>query len=88
MDEIEIFLRMAFVGLGLILAALTFFSWYKTREMKIMLAAFGFGTLAAEGILLAAGIFSEVIEDHNSILAMVSLNFLAMLFLYVSILKR
>jgi hypothetical protein len=88
MDEIEIFFRLAFAGLGLILTALTLASWFRTREPKVLLAGVGFGMLALEGVLLAAGIFSEDVEALNSILTMVVLNFLAMMFLYLSILKR
>jgi hypothetical protein len=88
MNEIEIFFRLAFAGLGLILTMLTLASWFRTRETKVLLAGVGFGMLAVEGILLAAGIFSEDIEAFNSILTIVGLNFLAMVFLYLSILKR
>jgi hypothetical protein len=88
MDEIEIFFRLAFAGLGLILTALSFASWFRTREPKVLLAGVGFGMLAAEGMLLAVGVFSKDVEIFNSILTMVGLNFLAMAFLYLSILKR
>lgn len=88
MDEIEIFFRLAFAGLGLILTTLTIASWFRTREPKVMLAGVGFGMLALEGVLLTAGIFSEDIDGLNSILTIVGLNFLAMVFLYLSILKR
>jgi hypothetical protein len=88
MNEMEIFLRMAFAGLGLILTILTLASWFRTRESKILLAGVGFGMLAAEGLLLAVGIFFEDFEAFNTILTMVGLSFLAMVFLYLSILKR
>ena len=88
MEELEIFLRLAFTGLGLILTALTLASWLRTREPKVMLAAAGFGALAAEGILLSAGILSADAESLNGTLTFVGLNFLAMVFLYLSVLKR
>lgn len=88
MDEIEIFLRLAFAGLGLILAGLSAVSWFRTRENKVMLAAAGFTVLAMEGVLLAAGAFSADIESMNTMASVIGLNFLAMLFLYLSILKR
>ena len=88
MDEVEVFFRLAFAGLGLILTTLTFASWFRTREPKVLLAGAGFGMLAVEGVLFTAGIFSEDIETYNTILMMVLLNFLAMVFLYLSILKR
>ena len=88
MDEIEIFFRLAFAGLGLILTALTLASWFRTREPKVLLAGVGFGMLAVEGVMLSVGIFSEDVEAFNTILTMVGLNFLAMAFLYLSIIKR
>jgi hypothetical protein len=88
MDEIEIFLRLAFAGLGLILTVLTFASWARNREPKVLLAGLGFGTLAAEGLMLSAGAFSAKIEEMNTTLALVGLSFVAMVFLYTSILKR
>jgi len=88
MDEMEIFLRLGFMGLGLVLTALTLASWYRARAAKLLLAAAGFGTLAFEGVLLTLGVFSGDIEALNSIAMLVGLNFLAMIFLYMSILKR
>lgn len=88
MDEVEIFLRLGFMGLALILMALTFASWHRARESKLLLAATGFGIMAAEGILLSLGTVSADIEAINSIMMMVGLNFLALVFLYLSILKR
>ncbi|MBA3046507.1 MAG: hypothetical protein KKH41_08220 [Candidatus Thermoplasmatota archaeon] len=88
MEETEIFLRLAFMGLGLILTALTAASWYRARESKLLLATAGFGILFAEGALLAIGIFSENIEALNTTATLVGLNFLALVFLYLSVLKR
>jgi len=88
MEEIEIFLRLAFAGIGLIMTALTLASWNRTREPKLMLAAAGFAVLAAEGMLLSAGIFSDSIEALNTTVMLVGLNFLALVLIYLSVLKR
>jgi hypothetical protein len=88
MEEIEIFLRLAFAGIGLIMTALTIASWNRTREPKLMLATAGFAVLAAEGILLSLGIFSDGIEAMNTTLTLVGLNFLALVLIYLSVLKR
>ncbi len=88
MEEIEIFLRVAFMGMALIMTALTAASWKRTGERKIMLAAIGFGVFFAEGAMLVAGIFSEDAEAINTTLALVGLSFLALVFLYLSVLKR
>lgn len=88
MDEMEIFLRLAFAGIGLILTALTAASWARAREPKVLIAALGFGTLAAEGLVLSAGVFSDSAEGLVGIPLLVGMNFLAMLLLYISILKR
>ena len=88
MEETEIFLRLAFLGLGLLLTGLTVAAWYRTKETKLLLASAGFGVLAAQGMFLCAGIFSEDAEALNSIMLLVALNFLALVFLYLSVLKR
>ncbi len=88
MNEIEVFLRLAFFGLGAILFALTLGSALRTREMKISFAAIGFGIFAFEGLLLAAGIFSNAAEQMITIGLLVGLNFAAMVFLYLSVIKR
>jgi hypothetical protein len=88
MEEIEIFLRLAFAGIGLIMTALTIASWNRTREPKLMLATAGFAVLAAEGILLSLGIFSDGVEAMNTTLTLVGLNFLALVLIYLSVLKR
>jgi len=86
MDEAEVFLRLAFAGLGLILTVLTFAAWARTRQTKVLLAAIGFCVLAVEGILLAAEVFSG--DALIGIASLVGLNFLAMVFIYASVLKR
>ena len=88
MNEIEVFLRLAFFGLGAILFALTLGSMWKTREMKISFAAIGFGIFAFEGLLLAVGIFSNNVEETITTGLLVGLNFTAMVFLYLSVIKR
>jgi len=88
MDEIDIFLRLAFMGMSLIMTGLTLASWYRARETKLLLATAGFGVLAAEGVLLTAGIFSGELETMNSVAMLVGLNFLALVFIYLSVLKR
>ena len=88
MEEIEIFLRLAFMGLGCILTALTLASWHRAREPKLLLAAAAFGIFAAEGLFLAIGIFNEDIESLNTMIMLAGMNFLALVFLYLSVLKR
>jgi hypothetical protein len=53
-----------------------------------LLAAAAFGIFAAEGVLLALGIFIEDIEALNTMIMLAGLNFLALVFLYLSVLKR
>jgi hypothetical protein len=88
MDEIEVFLRLALMGLALILVGLTVASWYKTRELKLLLAAAGFGIFALEGVLLALGIFMTSAEEFVSLAVLVGLNLLTLIFIYLSFLKR
>ena len=88
MDELDIFVRIAFFGLGLILLALTVISFLKVREMKILLAAVGFAIFVIEGTVLVGGIFSNDIEELATLSYLVAANFIALVFLYLSIIKR
>jgi hypothetical protein len=88
MAEMEIFLRLGLMGMATILLALTLASWYRAREAKLILASAGFGLFMAEGLLLVLGIFYTNIETLNTTMMLVGLNFLAMTFLYLSIIKR
>ena len=88
MNEFEVFLRLAFAGLALIMLGLSLVSLWNTREMKMGLASAGFGIFAAEGIMLAMGIFVESIESAVTPGYLVGLNFLALVLLYLSIVKR
>ncbi len=88
MNELEVFLRLAFLGLGAIMFVLTLGSMIKTREMKISFAAIGFGIFMVEGLILAVGVFSDDIEGMVNIAFLVGMNFVAMIFLYLSIIKR
>jgi hypothetical protein len=88
MDEIEAFLRLALMGLALILSGMTAASWLKTREAKLLLATIGFGIFALEGILLGLGVFMTSAEEFMSLAAVVGLNLLTLVFIYLSFLKR
>ncbi len=88
MNEIEVFLRLAFFGLGAIIFILTLGSSWRTREPKMVFAAIGFGIFMIEGAILAAGVFSESMEEMVTLALLVGLNFVAMVFLYLSIIKR
>ncbi len=88
MSELEIFLRIAFFGLSLILLILILASLKKVKETKITLAAVGFAIFFIEGIVLIAGIFYEDIESVVTIEFLVGVNFIALVFFYLSIIKR
>lgn len=88
MSELEIFLRVAFFGLALILFALSLMSLARTKETKIGLATAGFGLFAVEGVVLTCGIFSSAVEGWVSIGFIVGVNFVALILLYFSFIKR
>ena len=88
MSEIEIFLRLAFFGLAMIMFALSMMSFANTREAKIGLATAGFGLFAVEGAVLSAGVFSSTVEGWVTMSMVVAVNFLALILLYLSIIKR
>jgi hypothetical protein len=88
MDEIEIFLRIAFFGLSIILLVLTVASFIKVKELKIALASVGFGIFVFEGAILVGGIFLSELENMATTAFLVGVNFIALVFLYLSIVKR
>lgn len=88
MSELEIFLRIAFFGLGLLLLVLTLVSFIRVKETKIALAAAGFAIFAFSGLILVGGTLSSDFENNVSIGLLVGLNFIALIFFYLSIIKR
>jgi hypothetical protein len=88
MNELEIFLRIAFFGLGIIILVLTVISFIKVKELKIALASVGFGIFMAEGAVLVGGIFLETLENLVTPAFLVGANFIALVFFYLSIIKR
>lgn len=88
MSELEVFLRIAFLGLGLILLILTIASLIKLKETKIALAAVGFSIFVVEGIVLVGGIFFNGLEDLATTRFLVGANLIALVFFYLSIIKR
>jgi hypothetical protein len=88
MNELEIFLRIAFLGLGVILLILTIVSFSKVKELKIAFAACGFALFVVEGIFLVGGISSQSIEDIVTMEFLILANFVALVFFYLSIIKR
>ena len=88
MNELEIFLRIAFFGLGLLLLVLTLVSFIRVKEMKIALAAVGFAIFAFSGLVLVGGVFSSDFENMVTIGFLVGVNFVALIFFYLSIIKR
>ncbi len=88
MSELEVFLRLAFLGLAFLMFTLSLMSLARTRETKIVLATIGFGIFVIEGFVLAGGIFYSGLEDMVSTSLLVGVNLVALIFLYLSIIKR
>ena len=88
MNEIDIFLRLAFLGLTSLMFLLSLSAALKTKEMKLIFAATGFGIFMIEGIILTGGIFSDGMESLVTVSFLVGANFAALVFLYLSIIKK
>ena len=88
MNEIDIFLRLAFLGLTSLIFVLSSSAALKTKEMKLIFAATGFGIFMIEGIILAGGIFNDTMESLVTVSFLVCANFVALVFFYLSIIKR
>ena len=88
MNELEIFIRFSFLGLSAIISIISLASLIKTKELKIGYASLGFFLFTLEGILVSGGIFSSTIEHLNTTGVLVGMTFFALIFFYLSILKR
>ena len=88
MNDLDIFLRFSFAGLAIILTIISFASYRKIRHGKLGLATIGFGLFATEGILLSLGTLSSIVEMQVSIELLVGIALVALIFFYLSILKR
>jgi hypothetical protein len=88
MNEIEIFLRLSFLGLSALISIISFISLIKTKEMKIAFASIGFLLFTLEGILVSIGVFSSTVEHFITTEVLVGTTFISLIFFYLSILKR
>jgi hypothetical protein len=88
MNELEIFLRLSFLGLSAIICIISLISLKKTKEMKIGFASIGFLIFVIESIIVSIGIFSTTIETMITTELLVGTTFIALIFFYLSILKR
>jgi hypothetical protein len=88
MNELEIFLRVSFLGLSALLSIISLLSLIKVKEMKLAFASVGFLLFTIEGVLVAIGIFSSAIETVVTPFTLIGTSFIALIFFYLSILKR
>jgi hypothetical protein len=88
MNELEIFLRFSLAGLAIVITSISLISYWKLKTLKMRLASLGFCLFAAEGILLSIGIFLPIVETYITVELTVCIAFLALIFFYLSILKR
>jgi hypothetical protein len=88
MNELEIFLRFSFLGLSVILSIISFLSLTKIKEMKLAFAFVGFFLFTLEGLLVSIGVFSSAVEIIITPATLVGLSFFALIFFYLSLLKR
>lgn len=88
MNELEIFLRLSLAGLSIVITIISLISFWKIKDGKLALATLGFSLFAVEGGLLSIGIFSPVVEAYITVELTVGIAFLALIFFYLSIVKR
>lgn len=88
MNELEIFLRISFLGLSTIISMISLLSFLKIKEMKIAFASVGFLLFTIEGILVTLGIFFTGVETMVTPIVLIGISFLALIFFYLSLLKR
>lgn len=88
MNDLETFLRFSFAGLSIVLAGVSFASFTKIRQGKLALASVGFSLFAVEGTLLTLGTFLSMVEAIISMELLIGMSLVALIFFYLSILKR
>ncbi len=88
MNEFEMFLRFSFLGLSTLISIISLLSLKKTKEMKIGFASAGFLVFVIEGVIVSIGVFSPVVETMMTTTILVGFTFIALIFFYISILKR
>ena len=88
MNELEIFLRLSFLGLSTLISIISLISLIKTKEIKIAFASICFLVFAMEGIIVSIGVFSTVFENMITTELLVGAAFISLIFFYLSILKR
>jgi hypothetical protein len=88
MNEFEIFLRLSLTGLSIVITVISLLSFWKVKDGKIALASLGFCLFAMEGTVLSFGIFFPAVEAFVTVELTAGIAFLALIFFYLSILKR
>jgi len=88
MNELELFLRFSFFGLSLIVLLISLLSLKKMKDIKIAFAVLGFLFFAIEGSIILLGIFFPSIEILVTTELLIGAPLIALVFLYLSILKR
>jgi hypothetical protein len=88
MNELELFLRFSFLGLSSLVSIISLLSLIKIKEMKVGFACAGFLLFTLEGILVSIGVFSSTVEAMVTPVTLLGISFLALIFFYLSILKR
>ncbi len=88
MNELEIFIRLSLAGLSCVITVISFLSFLRVRDSKIGLASLGFFLFAVLGVILSLGIFFSAVESFVSVELTAGIAFLALIVLYLSILKR
>ena len=64
-NEVAIVIRLVVAACALIPFVVFLVSYLRTRMTRLLLAAAGFGTFVVKEVLLAAGVFTIVIKQHN-----------------------
>jgi len=88
MNELELFLRFSFLGLSSLVSIISLLSLIKIKEIKVGFACVGFLLFTFEGILVSIGVFSSAVEAMVTPVTLLGISFLALIFFYLSILKR
>jgi hypothetical protein len=88
MDEFGVFFRFAFLGFSLITSGVAGLALSRVRNVKTLFAFLTFFTLLVEAVLVVLAIFVDGLGKYAGASMMAGGNVLALVFLYLAILKR
>jgi hypothetical protein len=88
MEELTLYFEISIIGIVLILFILTMFSYRLSKNPKILILSMAFIFFAVKIILLIASEFHSTFEDFGDINSILFFDFIIVLIIYFSLIKK